>query len=45
MLTADGPNKAQPALVGAGMNCDRGDVIFAAPEEISGFITGECGAH
>jgi cytochrome c len=38
----DGPKAAQPALVGAGMMGDRADVIFAAPEEISGFISHQC---
>jgi cytochrome c len=37
-----GPEKGAPALVGAGMMGDRADVIFAAPEEISGFITPQC---
>jgi cytochrome c len=38
----DGPQKGAPALVGAGMMGDRADVIFAGPEEISGFITRQC---
>lgn len=38
----DGPQKGMPALVGAGMMGDRADVIFADPEEISGFIKNEC---
>ena len=38
----DGPHKKAPALVGAGMMGDRADVIFAAPEEISGFIIARC---
>jgi len=38
----DGPDKGAPALVGAGMFGDRADVIFAAPEEISGLITHQC---
>jgi cytochrome c len=37
-----GPAKGAPALVGAGMMGDRADVIFAAPEEISGFVKHEC---
>ena len=37
-----GPEKGAPALVGAGMAGDRADVIFAAPDEISGFIKPEC---
>jgi cytochrome c len=38
----NGPQKGAPALVGAGMLGDRADAIFAAPEEISGFIKPEC---
>jgi cytochrome c len=38
----DGPAKGAPAIVGAGMMGDRADVIFAAPEEISGFVTSGC---
>ncbi len=38
----DGPEKGAPALLGAGMMGDRADVIFAAPDEISGFIKPEC---
>jgi cytochrome c len=38
----DGPEKGAPALVGAGMMGDRADVIFAAPEEISGLISPQC---
>jgi cytochrome c len=37
-----GPEKGAPALVGAGMMGDRGDVIFAAPDEISSFIKPQC---
>lgn len=37
-----GPKRGTPALVGAGMAGDRADVIFAAPEEISGFIKPQC---
>jgi cytochrome c len=40
--SGNGPQKGAPALVGAGMMGDRADVIFAAPEEISGFIKPEC---
>jgi len=40
--SGDGPAKNAPALIGAGMVGDRADVIFAAPEEISGFIKPEC---
>jgi cytochrome c len=38
----DGPEKNAPAIVDSGMLGDRASVIFAAPEEISGFIVGEC---
>lgn len=38
----DGPGKGAPALVGAGMQGDRADVIFAEPDEISGFIKSQC---
>jgi cytochrome c len=38
----NGPQRGAPALVGAGMLGDRADAIFAAPEEISGFIKPEC---
>jgi cytochrome c len=38
----NGPQKGAPALVGAGMLGDRADAIFAAPEEIGGFIKTEC---
>jgi len=37
-----GPEQGAPALVGAGMMGDRADVIFAAPDEISGFIKPQC---
>jgi len=40
--SSNGPQKGAPALIGAGMMGDRADVIFAAPEEISGFIKPEC---
>ena len=40
--SSNGPQKGAPALLGAGMMGDRADVIFAAPEEISGFIKPEC---
>jgi cytochrome c len=40
--SADGPRNGIPALLPAGMVGDRADVIFAAPEEISGFIMPEC---
>ena len=38
----DGPQKGAPALAPAGMMGDRADVIFADPDEISGFIKLEC---
>lgn len=38
----NGPPSGSPALVGAGMMGDRGDAIFAAPEEISSFIKHQC---
>jgi cytochrome c len=41
-VSEDGPEKGAPAIVGAGMMGDRADVIFAAPEEISGFIASGC---
>ena len=41
-ISDDGPQKGAPAIVGAGMMGDRADVIFATPEEISGFISEEC---
>jgi cytochrome c len=41
-VSDDGPQKGAPAIVGAGMMGDRADVIFASPEEISGFISHRC---
>jgi cytochrome c len=41
-VSDDGPQKGAPAMVAAGMMGDRADVIFAAPEEISGFISEQC---
>ena len=41
-VSDDGPQKGAPALVPAGMMGDRADVIFAGPEEISGFIAHQC---
>jgi cytochrome c len=38
----DGPQKKAPALVAAGMMGDRADVIFAEPQEMSGFIAPKC---
>jgi cytochrome c len=37
-----GPQKGSAALTGAGMQGDRADVIFAAPDEIGSFIKPEC---
>ena len=41
-VSDDGPQKGAPALVAAGMMGDRADIIFAGPEEISGFIANTC---
>jgi cytochrome c len=41
-VSGDGPQKGSPALVPAGMMGDRADVIFASPDEISGFISQRC---
>ena len=41
-VSKEGPAKGAPALVGAGMMGDRADVIFASPDEISGFIAPQC---
>src|SRR5258708_25544463 len=41
-VSDDGPQEGAPALVGAGMMGDRADVIFASPDEISGFISHRC---
>jgi cytochrome c len=38
----DGPQKSAPAIVPAGIMGDRADVTFAAPQEISGFISDQC---
>jgi cytochrome c len=43
--SADGPEKGAPALMGAGIMGDRADVIFASPDEISGFIRNQCRAQ
>ena len=40
--SGNGPQKGAPALIGAGMMGDRADIIFAAPDEISGSIKPEC---
>jgi cytochrome c len=37
-----GPESGKPVIVGAGMMGDRASVIFAAPDEISPFITPGC---
>jgi hypothetical protein len=41
-VSADGPQPGVPALAPAGMMGDRADVIFASPDEISGFIRYQC---
>ena len=41
-ISDDGPQKGAPAIVAAGMMGDRADVIFAAPDEISGFVSPQC---
>ena len=38
----DGPHKGAPAILGAGMMGDRASVLFANPEELSGFIGHAC---
>jgi cytochrome c len=38
----DGPAPGQPALLSANMMGDRAFVIFASPDEISGFIKVQC---
>jgi cytochrome c len=40
--STEGPVSGVPAIVGSGMMGDRASVIFAAPEEISRFITEKC---
>lgn len=40
--SVDGPEKGAPAILDAGMIGDRASVIFAAPEEISGWIKSSC---
>ena len=42
MVVADGPPRATPATLIAGMRGDRGFVIFSTPGEISAFIKLEC---
>jgi len=41
-VSEEGPQKGAPAFVPAGMMGDRADVIFASPDEISGFIAHQC---
>ena len=41
-VSDDGPQEGAPASVPAGMMGDRADVIFASPDEISGFISHRC---
>ncbi len=41
-MSADGPPKGSPAIVGTGMAGDRASVIFAAPEEFGQFIKRQC---
>lgn len=41
-VSEDGPQKGAPAIVAGGMMGDRTDVIFTAPEEISGAISPQC---
>lgn len=40
--SANGPAKAKPVLVGAGMRGDRASVVFANPDEISRFVERRC---
>lgn len=40
--SASGPAPGKPVLVGAGMQGDRAQVVFAHPQEISGFIVEKC---
>ncbi|MDE2167752.1 MAG: c-type cytochrome [Alphaproteobacteria bacterium] len=42
--SAVGPRPGAPVLLGAGMIGDRAFVVFAAPDEISGFIKHRCDA-
>ena len=37
-----GPRAGKPVIVGAGMQGDRASVVFAAPAEISGYISESC---
>ena len=39
---ADGPLPGAPVVIKAGMQGDRGFVIFASPDEISAFIKTDC---
>jgi cytochrome c len=38
--SARGPEPGKPVLIGAGMRGDRANIVFATPDEISGFIKG-----
>jgi len=38
----NGPAPGKPVLVGQGMQGDRAQVVFSAPEEISSFIRKGC---
>jgi hypothetical protein len=38
----EGPDKNSPAILAAGMMGDRASIVFAAPDEISRFITPHC---
>lgn len=40
--SSDGPERGVPAILGAGMMGDRASVIFAAPNEISAFVSHPC---
>jgi cytochrome c len=40
--SAQGPLPGKPVLTGSGMLGDRASVVFAAPDEISGFVKREC---
>ena len=37
-----GPPRGKPVIVGAGMQGDRASIVFATPDEISGFIKESC---
>ena len=40
--SAEGPLPGRPVLLGGGMMGDRAFIVFAAPDEISGFVKREC---